>query len=113
MPLARASCSTATPASRGIRSYVRHEPSAKTETSGPEAPRGRWGRALMARVLSGPHRDEGGVAGQLDELGQRSEGVAGRAAERAAEDRHGGEREQRGDAERDGPRGRAPRDERD
>ena len=37
MPLARASCSTATPASRGIRSYVRHDPSAKADTSRPDA----------------------------------------------------------------------------
>src|SRR3954447_9647639 len=99
MPLARACCSTATPASREIRSYVRHEPSAKTETSRPDAPRGRCARALMARVLSGPHRDQRGVAAELDDLGQRPEGVARRPAERPAEDRHGGEDQERPDPE--------------
>src|SRR3954447_15299112 len=105
MPLARACCSTATPASREIRSYVRQEPSAKAETSRPEAPRGRWASALMAGVLSGPHRDQRGVAAQLDDLGQRPEGVTGRAAERPAQERHGGEGEQRPDPEGDRARG--------
>src|SRR3954465_9522686 len=107
MPLARACCSTATPASREIRSYVRHEPSAKADTSRPDAPRGRWPSALIARVLSGPHRDERGVAAELARLGRAAEGVARPPAERPAEERQGGGGKQRPNPAGGGARRRA------
>src|SRR3954449_2297043 len=40
MPASRAAVITATPASRGMRSKVRHDPSARRETSIPERPSG-------------------------------------------------------------------------
>ena len=110
----RAARITSRPASREMRSNVRHDPSAKGDTSRPDAPRGRWGRALIGAFLSGPHRDECGVATELDDLHERAEGVARRAAERPPEDittpiavssaAH---------AERHRARGRPPRHERD
>ena len=43
MPASRAARMTATPCSRGIRSYVRHDPSDITDTSIPDEPSARTG----------------------------------------------------------------------
>src|SRR4051812_11992474 len=53
MPAARAACITATPCSRGIRSNVRQEPSAITDTSTPDPPSARRASNAMASGL--PH----------------------------------------------------------